>query len=65
MKRIATLKAVLLALAAPAAFAHAGPEAMGQHFFEHMAIAFALAIPVGYGLYQWRKSRAEFVRTQK
>ena len=39
-----------LAGAAAPAMAHVGPEALDRHFIEHLLIALAIAVPVGYGL---------------
>jgi hypothetical protein len=53
-----TSRALLLSsllLCAVPAMAHVGPEALDQHFIEHMLIALAIAVPVGYGLLRFLK----------
>lgn len=49
MKRLHPLLLMLLSFFTMQAAAHRGPEAMNQHLFEHLLIAFALSIPIGYG----------------
>ena len=48
-KTHALLLTILILFAAPA-LAHVGPEAQGQHLLEHLLIALAIAVPVGYGV---------------
>jgi len=50
MKKSYALLIMILILAAAPALAHVGPEAPGHHFLEHLLIALAIAVPVGYGV---------------
>lgn len=50
MKRSSKLLLPALTLASAPALAHVGPEALNQHFVEHLLIALAVAVPVGYGI---------------
>ncbi len=48
----------LLGLFSLPVLAHIGPEAVGQHFAEHILIALLIGLPVGYGLlHLWQKYR--------
>ena len=47
-----------LTLGAAPVLAHAGPEALDQHFIEHLLIALTIAVPVGYGLLRLMKRGA-------
>ena len=50
MKRSSKLLSTALTLVAAPAVAHVGPEALNHHFMEHLLIALAVAVPVGYGI---------------
>jgi hypothetical protein len=50
MKKLSMLFLSALTLSAAPAMAHLGPEALDQHFIEHVLIALAIAVPVGYGV---------------
>ena len=51
MKRSSKLMLTTLTLVAAPALAHVGPEALNHHFMEHLLIALAVAVPVGYGVF--------------
>ncbi|OQX32315.1 MAG: hypothetical protein B0D96_00720 [Candidatus Sedimenticola endophacoides] len=53
MKVFNVLLTALMGLVSVPALAHVGPEAMEQHFIEHLLIVTAVALPVGYGVVRW------------
>ena len=52
MKMLHFLLLPTLAFFTTQAAAHVGPEAIELHLIEHLLIAMAIGLPVGYGLFR-------------
>ncbi len=55
MKKPRALLLSALTLGAAPVLAHVGPEALDQHFVEHLLLVLTIAVPVGYGLLRLMK----------
>ncbi len=54
-----SLLTVALTLLASPALAHSGPEALDQHFVEHLFIALMVGVPAAYLLLRQLKRKAD------
>lgn len=52
MTTLPALLLITLSLTALPAMAHVGPDAMDQHFIEHLLIALVVGLPAGYALFR-------------
>jgi len=50
MKLPNALLTTILTLLSASAMAHVGPDALDEHFIEHLVLALVIGIPMGYGL---------------
>ena len=62
MKHLHLLLLPILTFFTTQATAHVGPEAIDRHLIEHLLIAFAIGLPIGYGFFRLMKRSGDSSR---